>query len=48
MIREHTLKAMTTLAHRLDAKTINNSLLRFLAKLQVDPEPGIRTVIKLT
>jgi SCY1-like protein 1 len=43
MIREQTLKAVASLAPRLDSKTINNSLLRNLTKLQLDPEPGIRT-----
>jgi SCY1-like protein 1 len=44
IIREQTLKAVSILCPKLDAKTINNSLLRHLAKLQTDPEPGIRTV----
>ncbi|KAJ3305692.1 hypothetical protein HDV03_001100 [Kappamyces sp. JEL0829] len=43
IIREQTLKAVTVIAPKLQPKTINNSLLRHLAKLQVDPEPGIRT-----
>lgn len=43
VIREHTLKAVSLLAPSLKVGTINNSLLRFLAKLQVDQEPGIRT-----
>lgn len=42
-IREQTLKAITLLAPKLSSKTINNTLLRLLAKLQNDPEPGIRT-----
>lgn len=43
VIREQTLKAVAAIAPKLDTKTINNSLLRYLAKLQTDPEPGIRT-----
>lgn len=43
IIREQTLKAVSTLAPKLHSKTINNSLLRHLAKLQLDSEPGIRT-----
>ncbi|KAI8906841.1 armadillo-type protein [Gorgonomyces haynaldii] len=43
LIREQTLKAITVMAPRLDSKIINNAVLRFLAKLQTDPEPGIRT-----
>ena len=43
IIREQTLKAVIVLAPKLSSKTINNVLLRHLAKLQVDPEPGIRT-----
>ncbi|KAJ3275059.1 hypothetical protein HDV01_001565 [Terramyces sp. JEL0728] len=43
IIREQTLKAVTILAPKLNSKTINDPLLRHLAKLQMDPEPGIRT-----
>lgn len=43
IIREQTLKAVAAMAPKLKQKTINNSLLRYLAKLQIDPEPGIRT-----
>jgi hypothetical protein len=43
IIREQTLKAVTALAPKLSSKIINNSLLRYLAKLQTDSEPGIRT-----
>jgi SCY1-like protein 1 len=44
IIREQTLKAIATLSPKLSKKTINESLIRYLTKLQVDPEPGIRTV----
>ncbi|KAJ3000789.1 hypothetical protein HDV02_003591 [Globomyces sp. JEL0801] len=43
IIREQTLKAVALIAPKLNSKTINNSLLRMLAKLQTDQEPGIRT-----
>lgn len=43
IIREQTLRAVSIIAPKLQKKTINNSLLRYLAKLQVDQEPGIRT-----
>jgi SCY1-like protein 1 len=43
IIREQTLKAVIVLAPKLSSKTINNALLRHLAKLQLDSEPGIRT-----
>lgn len=46
-VREQTLKAITVIAPKLNSKTLNNSLLRFLAKLQTDPEPGIRTVTNI-
>ncbi|EIE25277.1 ARM repeat-containing protein, partial [Coccomyxa subellipsoidea C-169] len=41
-LRELTLKSMLVLAPKLSQKTIAQSLLKFLAKLQVDEEPGIR------
>ncbi|CAD7699921.1 unnamed protein product [Ostreobium quekettii] len=41
-LREMTLKSMRSLAPKLSQRTINNSLLKFLAKLQVDQEPTIR------
>ncbi|CAL8461727.1 g1258 [Coccomyxa elongata] len=41
-LRELTLKSMLVLAPKLSQKTLNQSLLKFLAKLQVDEEPGIR------
>jgi SCY1-like protein 1 len=43
VMREFTLKSLLTLIPRLSEKTINNELLRHLAKLQADEEPGIRT-----
>jgi SCY1-like protein 1 len=45
IIREQTLKAVASLSPKLSKKTINDSLIRYLTKLQVDPEPGIRTVM---
>lgn len=41
-IRELTLKSMRDLAPQMTQKTLNQSLLKFLAKLQVDQEPAIR------
>ena len=41
-IRELTLKSMVILAPKLSQRTLNQNLLKFLAKLQVDEEPGIR------
>lgn len=41
-LRELTLKSMQHLAPKLTQKTLNQSLLKFLARLQVDPEPSIR------
>ncbi|KAJ1285966.1 hypothetical protein BS78_03G317800 [Paspalum vaginatum] len=42
-IRELTLKSMLVLAPKLSQRTISGSLLKYLSKLQVDEEPGIRT-----
>ncbi|ONM36815.1 Protein kinase family protein with ARM repeat domain [Zea mays] len=42
-IRELTLKSMLILAPKLSQRTISGSLLKYLSKLQVDEEPGIRT-----
>ena len=36
-LRELTLKSMLTLAPKLSQRTLSNSLLKFLAKLQVQP-----------
>ena len=41
-IRELTLKAMPCLAPKLTERTLTSSLLKHLAKAQIDPEPGIR------
>ncbi|CAK0749386.1 hypothetical protein CVIRNUC_001906 [Coccomyxa viridis] len=41
-LRELTLKSMLVLAPKLSQKTLTQSLLKFLAKLQVDEEPAIR------
>ncbi|CAG8581402.1 8997_t:CDS:10 [Ambispora gerdemannii] len=43
VIREMTVKSVLLLAPKLSEKIINNDLLRYLAKLQIDEEPGIRT-----
>ncbi|RKO96201.1 ARM repeat-containing protein, partial [Caulochytrium protostelioides] len=43
IVREHTLRSILVIADKLNEKILNNTLLRFLAKLQTDPEPGIRT-----
>ncbi|XP_027040753.1 N-terminal kinase-like protein isoform X3 [Pocillopora damicornis] len=42
-MREQTVKSMLLLASKLSEKTINNQLLKYFAKLQMDQEPGIRT-----
>jgi SCY1-like protein 1 len=47
IIREQTLKAVAALSPKLTKKTINESLIRYLTKLQADPEPGIRTVSRI-
>ncbi|GJN17333.1 hypothetical protein PR202_gb04391 [Eleusine coracana subsp. coracana] len=43
ILRELTLKSMLVLAPKLSQRTISGSLLKYLSKLQVDEEPGIRT-----
>ncbi|EPQ29259.1 uncharacterized protein PFL1_03014 [Pseudozyma flocculosa PF-1] len=43
VIREATLKAILPLAPKLSDRILNNDLLRLLARMQVDPEAGIRT-----
>jgi SCY1-like protein 1 len=43
LLRELTLKSMLVLAPKLSQRTISGSLLKYLSKLQVDEEPGIRT-----
>lgn len=42
-LRELTLKSMLSFSHRLNEKNLNDRLMRCLTKLQVDPEPSIRT-----
>lgn len=41
-LRELTLKSMLTLIPKISQRNINSSLLKYLAKLQVDEEPAIR------
>ncbi|KAI9023557.1 armadillo-type protein [Phycomyces nitens] len=43
LIREHTIKSVLLLVPKLTDKIINYELLKYLAKLQMDEEPGIRT-----
>jgi len=43
VMREYTLKSMLVIAPKLSERIANNDLLRYLAKLQTDEEPGIRT-----
>ncbi|RUS19428.1 LOW QUALITY PROTEIN: hypothetical protein BC937DRAFT_87501 [Endogone sp. FLAS-F59071] len=43
IVREQTVKAILLLIPKLSERIINYDLLRYLAKLQVDEEPGIRT-----
>lgn len=43
VIREATVKSIPILAPKLNDRLLNNDLLRLLAKMQVDPEPSIRT-----
>ncbi|KAI5454226.1 Nuclear aminoacylation-dependent tRNA export pathway component [Naganishia albida] len=43
VIREATVKAIPIIAPKLSDRLLNNDLLRLLAKMQVDPEPSIRT-----
>ncbi|KAI9329125.1 armadillo-type protein [Zopfochytrium polystomum] len=42
IIREATLKSVLVLMPKLNERIVNNDLLRYLAKLQTDEEPGIR------
>lgn len=42
-MREQTVKSMLLLAPKLSEKAINNQLLKYFAKLQMDQEAGIRT-----
>jgi SCY1-like protein 1 len=41
-MREQSVKASLALAPKLNDRTVNTILLKHFAKLQVDPEPGIR------
>ncbi|KAG5352188.1 hypothetical protein C0989_003269 [Termitomyces sp. Mn162] len=43
VIREATTKSIILLAPKLTDRILNNDLLRFLAKMQADSEPSIRT-----
>ncbi|KAF5388789.1 hypothetical protein D9757_005678 [Collybiopsis confluens] len=43
VIREATVKSISLLAPKLSDRNLNNDLLRFLAKMQQDPEASIRT-----
>ncbi|KAE9408578.1 ARM repeat-containing protein [Gymnopus androsaceus JB14] len=43
VIREATVKSISLLAPKLSDRNLNNDLLRFLAKMQTDPEASIRT-----
>ncbi|KAL1930747.1 hypothetical protein VTP01DRAFT_10909 [Rhizomucor pusillus] len=43
LIREQTIKSIMYLVPKLSDKIINYELLKYLAKLQMDEEPGIRT-----
>nr|KAJ3412151.1 hypothetical protein HK105_002434 [Polyrhizophydium stewartii] len=43
IVRESTLKSILVIIPKLTERIINNDLLRHLARLQADPEPGIRT-----
>ncbi|KAG5652468.1 hypothetical protein H0H81_004876 [Sphagnurus paluster] len=43
VIREATTKSIILLAPKLTERILNNDLLRFLAKMQMDPEASIRT-----
>ncbi|ORY93721.1 armadillo-type protein, partial [Syncephalastrum racemosum] len=43
MIREQTIKSILHLVPKLSDRIINYDLLKYLAKLQMDHEPGIRT-----
>ncbi|KAH9945690.1 armadillo-type protein [Amylocystis lapponica] len=43
IIREATVKAIILLSDKLNERILNNDLLRYLAKMQGDPEASIRT-----
>ncbi|KAI0093158.1 ARM repeat-containing protein [Irpex rosettiformis] len=43
VIREATVKSITLLADKFNDRILNNDLLRYLAKMQADPEASIRT-----
>ncbi|KAI8378521.1 hypothetical protein BD560DRAFT_325218 [Blakeslea trispora] len=43
IIREQTIKSVLLIVPKLNDRVINYDLLKYLAKLQMDPEPGIRT-----
>ncbi|KAG2015871.1 other/SCY1 protein kinase [Coprinopsis cinerea AmutBmut pab1-1] len=43
VIREATVRSISSFAPKLTERILNNDLLRLLAKMQVDPEPSIRT-----
>ncbi|KAL7315800.1 Nuclear aminoacylation-dependent tRNA export pathway component [Mucor circinelloides] len=43
IIREQTIKSTLLIVPKLSERIINYELLKYLAKLQMDPEPGIRT-----
>ncbi|KAK4514742.1 uncharacterized protein ATC70_002345 [Mucor velutinosus] len=43
IIREQTIKSILLIVPKLSERIINYELLKYLAKLQMDPEPGIRT-----
>ncbi|KAG1472756.1 hypothetical protein G6F56_001345 [Rhizopus delemar] len=43
VIREQTIKSVLLVVPKLNERIINYDLLKYMAKLQMDPEPGIRT-----
>ncbi|KAJ8455906.1 hypothetical protein ONZ45_g18842 [Pleurotus djamor] len=43
VIREATVKSISLLSSKLNDRLLNNDLLRFLARMQMDPEASIRT-----
>ncbi|KAF9453912.1 ARM repeat-containing protein [Macrolepiota fuliginosa MF-IS2] len=43
VVREATTKSIALIAPKLNDRLLNNDLLRLLAKMQMDPEPSIRT-----
>ncbi|KAI8984470.1 hypothetical protein BDF20DRAFT_816989 [Mycotypha africana] len=43
IIREQTIRSILLIVPKLSDRIVNNDLLKYLAKLQMDPEPGIRT-----